>query len=148
VYLTAKSTINLERDVSMSHFKFVAPLLLAVLFCAVDTFAQDETSPPPAKEEIKEAGRNGVSAPKCVYCPPAEYTNKARKDKLAGTVTLMIIVTADGTVRDISVRKGLGDGLDESAVKTVRKWEFKPAVDRDGNPVPVKVAVQVSFHLY
>jgi TonB family protein len=132
----------------MSHFKFSAAVLLAVLFCAVHTFAQDQASPPPAKEEIKEAGKNGVSAPKCVYCPPAEYTNKARKDKLAGTVTLMVIVTADGTVRDISVKKALGDGLDESAVKTVKKWEFKPAMDRDGNPVPVKVAVQVSFHLY
>jgi protein TonB len=132
----------------MSHFKFAAAVLLAVLFCAVNTFAQEQASPPAAKDEIKEAGRNGVSAPKCVYCPAAEFTNKARKDKLAGTVTLAVIVNADGTVRDISVTKGLGDGLDESAVKTVKKWEFKPATDRDGNPVPVKVAVQVSFHLY
>ena len=133
----------------MSHFKFAAAVLLVVLFCAAYTFAQDQASPPPAKEEIKEAGKNGVSSPKCVYCPAAEYTNKARKDKLAGTVTLVVIVTADGTVRDISLRsKVLGDGLDESAVKTVRKWEFKPATDRDGNPVPVKVNVQVSFHLY
>jgi TonB family protein len=138
----------MQRGAAMSHFKFAAPVLLAVLFCAVHTFAQDQTSPPPAKEEIKEAGKNGVSAPKCVYCPSAEYTNKARKDKLAGTVTLALIVNAEGTVRDISVTKGLGDGLDESAVKTVKKWEFKLAMDRDGNPVPVRVAVQVSFHLY
>jgi len=67
---------------------------------------------------------------------------------VSGTVSLAVIVNADGTVRDINVTKGLGDGLDESAVKTVRKWEFKPATDRDGNPVPVKVNVQVSFRLY
>jgi protein TonB len=132
----------------MSHFKFAAAVLLAVLFCAVHTFAQNQASPPPAKEEIKEAGKNGVSAPKCVSCPPAEFTSKARKDKVSGTVSLAVIVNADGTVRDINVTKGLGDGLDESAVKTVRKWEFKPATDRDGNPVPVKVNVQVSFRLY
>jgi len=132
----------------MRHFKFAAAVLLVVFFCAIHTFAQEQASPAPAKEEIKEVGKNGVSAPKCVYCPAAEYTNKARKDKLAGTVTLVVIVTADGTVRDVSVTKGLGDGLDESAVKTVKKWEFKPAVDRDGNAVPVKVNVQVSFHLY
>jgi len=132
----------------MSHFKCAAAVLSAVLFCAVHSFAQDQTSPPPAKEEIKKAGRNGVSAPKCVYCPAAEYTNKARKAKLQGTVGLAIIVNADGTVRDVSVTKSFEDGLDESAVKTVKTWEFKPAVDRDGNPVPAKVAVQVSFHLY
>jgi protein TonB len=132
----------------MGHFKFAAAVLLAVLFCAIHTFAQDQSSPPPAKEEIKEAGKNGVSAPKCVLCPTAEYTAKARKDKLSGTVALAVIVNADGTVRDISVTKGLGDGLDESAVKTVRKWEFKPALDHDGNAIPVKVNVQVSFHLY
>lgn len=130
----------------MSHFKFGAAILLAVLFCAVHTFAQEQASPPPAKGEIKEAGRNGVSAPKCVYCPPAEYTDKARKAKLQGTVGLAVIVNADGTVRDVSVTKSLEDGLDASAVKTVKKWEFKPAVDRDGNPVPVKVNVEVSFH--
>jgi TonB family protein len=132
----------------MRRLKFAAAVLLAVLFCAVHTFAQDHASPPPAKEEIKEAGRNGVSAPKCVYCPPAEYTSKARKAKLQGTVGLAVIVNADGTVRDVSVTKSLVDGLDESAAETVKKWEFKPAVDRDGNPVPVKVAVEVSFHLY
>lgn len=132
----------------MSHFKFAAAVLLAVLFCAVHTFAQDQASPPPAKEEIKEAGRNGVSAPKCVHCPPAEYTNKARKAKLQGFVGLAVIVNADGTVREVSVTKSLEDGLDDSAVKTVKKWEFNPAVDRDGNPVPAKVAVQVSFRLY
>jgi TonB family protein len=132
----------------MSDFKRAAAVLAAVLFCAVHTFAQDQTSPPAAKEEIKEAGRNGVSAPKCVYCPAAEYTNKARKAKLQGTVGLAVIVNADGTVRDVRVTKPFEDGLDESAVKTVKKWEFKPAVDRDGNPVPAKVAVEVSFHLY
>lgn len=131
----------------MSHFKFAAAVLLALLFCAAHTFAQEQASPS-AKDEIKEAGKNGVSAPKCVYCPAAEYTAKARKDKMAGTVALAVILNSDGTVRDISVTKGLGDGLDESAVKTVKKWEFKPALDRDGNAVPVKVNVQVSFHLY
>jgi len=132
----------------MSHFKFASAVLLAVLFCGVHTVAQDQASPPPAKEEIKEAGRNGVSAPKCVYCPQAEYTNQARKAKLQGTVGLAVIVNADGTVRDVRVTKSLVDGLDESAVKTVKKWEFKPAIDRYGNPVPAKVVVQVSFHLY
>jgi TonB family protein len=132
----------------MSDFKCAAAVLSALLFCPVHAFAQNQTSPPPAKEEIKEAGRNGVSAPKCVYCPAAEYTNKARKAKLQGTVGLAVIVNADGTVRDVRVAKSFEDGLDESAVETVKKCEFKPAVDRDGNPVPVRVAVEVSFHLY
>jgi len=132
----------------MSHPRIGAAILLAVLCCAIHSSAQNQASPPPAKEEIKEAGRNGVSTPKCVYCPPAEYTAKARKAKVNGVVVLAVIVNADGTVRDVTVTKSLGDGLDESAANTVKKWEFKPAVDRDGNPVPVKVVVQVSFHLY
>lgn len=89
-----------------------------------------------------------MSVPKCVYCPSAEYTDKARKAKLQGTVMLAVVVEPDGAVRDANVTKGLGYGLDESAVKTVKKWSFKPAVDRDGNPVPVKLVVEVNFHLY
>jgi outer membrane biosynthesis protein TonB len=33
------------------------------------------------------------------------------------------------------------------AVKAVSAWKFRPA-EKDGNPVPVAINVEVNFHLY
>jgi len=38
-------------------------------------------------------------------------------------------------------------GLDEKAMEAVRQWRFTPAM-KDGTPVAVQIAVEVSFHLY
>jgi TonB family protein len=132
----------------IERFRFGVVTLLLGLVCVICSFAQNPATSPTTKEEIHVAGKNGVSNPKCVYCPAAEFTPKARKAKIQGTVTLSVVVGADGTVADAIVTKGLGYGLDESAVNTVKKWRLNPAADRDGNPVATKISVQVAFHMY
>ena len=122
--------------------------LLFGFLSVICSFAQSPASSPAAKDDVKVGGKGGVSIPKCVYCPAAEFTPKARKAKIQGTVSLSVVVGADGLVRDATVTKGLGYGLDESAVNTVKKWRLNPAVDRDGNPVAAKIAVEVAFHMY
>jgi TonB family protein len=59
----------------------------------------------------------------------------------------MIVVGADGSVPEAVVLQPLGLGLDESALRTVRGWKFKPAT-RDGKPIPVRLVMEVSFKLY
>lgn len=132
----------------MSKLRFGAGIFFAVLSCAISSFAQERAASPAAKDQVKTAGRDGVSVPQCVSCPMAEYSEKGRKAKIQGTVELAIVVGADGAVREASVTKGLGYGLDESALKAVKKWRLKPAVDRDGNPVATKMAVQMAFRFY
>jgi len=88
-----------------------------------------------------------VSAPKPIFKPEPPYTDKARKDKVQGTVQLLLVVDAEGKVSDAKVVKALDPGLDASALRTVRTWQFQPAT-RDGKPVPVKVTVEVDFRLY
>ena len=57
---------------------------------------------------------------------------------------LEIVITRDGTVGDVSVRRGLGGGLDQRAIEAVRQWKFAPA-RRLGAPVDVIVEVAVEF---
>jgi TPR repeat protein len=38
-------------------------------------------------------------------------------------------------------------GLDEKAIEAVQQWKFSPAL-KNGDPVPVEIAVEVEFHLY
>src|SRR5208283_903851 len=90
---------------------------------------------------------HGVSIPKMIYGPEPAYTEKARKKKLQGVIVLQIVVTAEGTTRNVTVQKSLSPDLDESAIKTVSQWKFEPAM-KDGQPVAVQIAVEVDFRLY
>jgi TonB family protein len=85
--------------------------------------------------------------PRVVYAPSPDYSDKGRKAKVEGTVTLRITVSKDGEPQDITVEKKLGYGLDEEAVKAVKKWKFQ-AASRDGVPLDQRIVVQVNFRLY
>ncbi len=94
-----------------------------------------------------QAGVNGVGVPTCIYCPDPQYSDEARKAKYQGTVTLMVIITADGRAINIHVSKGPGMGLEEKAVEAVKGWRFRPANGREGKPVAVSVPIEVTFRL-
>lgn len=89
----------------------------------------------------------GISAPKPISTPDPEYTEEARRAKVEGTCVLGLIVDAEGRPRDIHVIRGLGYGLDQKALETVREWRFEPA-KKDGQPVNVQVSIEVGFRLY
>jgi TonB family protein len=88
-----------------------------------------------------------VTAPRVIYQPDPEYSEKARKAGRQGSCVLRLIVGADGKPYDISEVRTLGMGLDEKAIEAVRRWVFEPA-RRAGKPVAVQIDVQVSFRLY
>jgi len=93
---------------------------------------------PPAPREF---------GPRAIYAPDPEYTEKARRMKISGTVVLSLIVGIDGLPRDVKVEKGLGYGLDEKALEAARKWKFQPAV-KDGQPFEKQIRLSMSFRLY
>jgi hypothetical protein len=73
------------------------------------------------------AGTAGYSAPKCSYCPRADYSDEAATKKIQGVVELIAVVGVDGRLRNISVAKGLPGGLTMQAIKAVRQWKLVPA---------------------
>jgi TonB family protein len=90
---------------------------------------------------------HGVSPPRATSSPNPDFSEEARLAKYQGTTTLSMIVDSSGQVRDLAILSPLGLGLDERAVAAVSTWKFKPAM-KEGQPVAVKIAVEVDFHLY
>lgn len=88
----------------------------------------------------------GVSAPVLLSQTQPEYSDDARKARVQGTVELLIVVQADGTVRFDNVSRSLGYGLDQRAIDAVKKWKFVPG-RKDGQPVATWVSVLVNFSL-
>lgn len=85
--------------------------------------------------------------PHTLYKPDPDYDEKARKKKTQGVVILSVIVTKEGKTADIRVLKTLTTGLDYQAIKAVSRWRFEP-VTQDGKPCPMRINVEVQFHLY
>ena len=95
---------------------------------------------------LYQGKKGGVVPPKALSTPDPEYSELARTDKFQGSLTLGMVVGADGNPQDIWVVCPLGHGLDEKAVDAVKTWKFAPAT-RNGNPVPDLITVEVSFRV-
>jgi len=91
--------------------------------------------------------RRGINPARTTYAPNPEFTESARKAKFQGVVVLKLVVDEQGLPTNVHITKPIGYGLDEQALKCVKKWRFKPA-EKDGQPVASEVAVEVDFHLY
>jgi TonB family protein len=98
---------------------------------------------------VYRAGENGISMPKCIFCPKPEYSDDARDAKLQGTTYLQVTVLRTGRAGEIKVIKSFEKSLDEQAIKVVReKWTFAPATDQNGDPVDVIVPIEIAFQFY
>jgi outer membrane biosynthesis protein TonB len=66
---------------------------------------------------------------------------------VAGMCLYHVVVGADGKPGEIAVARPIGFGLDESAVDSIRKATFEPAI-YEGKPVPVLLDLVVEFRIY
>lgn len=81
-----------------------------------------------------------------IYRQEAEFSEEARRKRISGVVLISFLVGTDGLPTDLHVVKSVGAGLDESALNAVSNYRFTPAIN-DGNPVPAKLTIEVSFNL-
>ncbi|MFZ4793268.1 MAG: energy transducer TonB [Blastocatellia bacterium] len=72
------------------------------------------------------------------------YPESAARSEVVATVEVMALFQADGTVREVEIKRWGGYGLDESAVSTVRQLRFRPAT-QDGRPVSFRGLVRYNF---
>ena len=101
------------------------------------------------------AGRGGgifqvggdVSMPILLVKTTPSYTDPAIKAKVQGVVLLRGIVRRNGRVDTLSVVRGLGYGLEESAIREIAsKWKFRPGM-HNGQPVDVWATIEITFNL-
>jgi len=72
------------------------------------------------------------------------YPYVAQKARIKGEVVVSIEISHDGTVGDPRVTKGLGWGLDESAIQAARQAVFLPAI-KDGTFVAEQSTMKFTF---
>jgi TonB family protein len=105
---------------------------------------EPDVRPPHDEVPIRVGG--GVKAPVAIRKFEPPYTEVARRNRVAGIVIVEGIIRRTGRLTDVRVLKGLPDGLDESAVNTLKQWRFRPA-SLNGIPVSVYYNLTVNFRL-
>jgi TonB family protein len=103
-------------------------------------------SAPAGPQQLYHIGGD-VSAPKLVFAPDPEFTEKARRAKYQGVCVISVIIDAQGNPMRVQVVRHLGMGLDKKAVEAVKEYRFKPAM-RLGKPVAVTANIEVNFQLH
>jgi len=102
-------------------------------------------APAALAQEVYRPG-DGVTSPRLLMEVKPGYTAEAMRAGISGMVRMACVVLLDGTVGDVKVIEALDAGLDEEAVKTLKKWRFEPG-QKDGKAVPVLVEVEMTFTL-
>jgi len=113
----------------------------------LDDLAEVVAGPIPAADEtVVVAKKTGVIPPVAIYQPKPDYTELATKDKVEGTAVISLVVDEHGLPQHLKVSRGLGDGLDENAIKALKQYRFNPAMDH-GKPVAAYLNIEVNFKL-
>jgi TonB family protein len=99
----------------------------------------------PVKSAAAEPKAKTIPA-EITFKPRPAYTDEGRKLKVEGEVLLDVVFTAAGEIKIKSVVRGLGHGLDESAIRAAEKIQFKPAL-KDGQPTDFPAVLHILFQL-
>lgn len=123
-----------------------------------------DAPPPPAPPTVTSEGTRTVAAPavapapattmeggdlssKVLFAKPPTYPVDARRAHEQGTVKLLLLVGADGTVKDIRVVTSSGSSrLDGAALRAVKHWRWSPTMS-NGAATAVRGYVTIPFVL-
>ncbi len=98
-----------------------------------------------AADKVYEPGGD-VKSPKLVHYVEPAFSPKSKEAYVEGTVKISTIVTKTGATTDPQVLSGLNAEEDRTAVEALKQWRFDPGT-RNGQPVNVRVTVEINFHL-
>ncbi len=110
-----------------------------------DFEAWDAPPPPPSGPQVKFIPYDDPPVPLTPIRP--KYPEIAQEAGIEGTVFIQAFIDRQGRVIETTIIKGIPNtGLDEAAIKAIRKTRFRPARQRE-RAVGVWISIPVNFRL-
>jgi TonB family protein len=106
----------------------------------------DVAAPPTVQSRPAAQAAARMIPAEIISKPVPAYTPEARSQRIEGEVLLEVVFEASGKLRVLRVVRGLGHGLDDSAVRAAEQIRFKPAL-KDGQPSDSTAVVHIIFQL-
>jgi TonB family protein len=123
-----------------------ALLFAGALAAANDQAKNEKDSKAEGGSEIVYEPGGDVKAPKLVHYVEPAFSPSSKEAFVEGTVKISTVVTREGVATSPHVTSGLNAEEDRTALEAVKQWKFQPGT-RAGQPVNVRVNVEVTFHL-
>jgi protein TonB len=124
----------------------VFPIVLTILIAQAPATPPSSATPQPPVPPVQPTEEKpwpsegvfrfaDVTPPRLIKDAKPSYTGDAMRAQIKGVVVLEAIVERDGKVGEVRVKQSLDReyGLDEEAVKAVKRWRFVPGM-KDGRP--------------
>ena len=111
------------------------------------TFPAEEKDSVYNQPEVMPEYPGGMDALMKYLSGNIKYPEQAKEKNIQGRVLVTFIVEKNGSISDVKVVKGIGNGCDEEAVRVISampKW--KPGM-QNGKKVRVSFAIPISFKL-
>jgi TonB family protein len=109
-------------------------------------FPTEETSKSPLMPSPQECPASGANYmhPTVLYSEAPHITDQARQARFSGSVIISLTIDENGLPSELWLRKPAGLGMDESAIKAVSDYKFKPATCA-GAVVRAPMMIDVNF---
>ena len=76
-----------------------------------------------------------------------KYPAVARESAIEGTVYVGFVVGKDGAIRDVAIKRGIGGGCNEEALRVVKLMPNWAPGKQQGRAVSVSYTIPIKFHL-
>jgi len=106
----------------------------------------DVAAPPTIQSRPAAQAVARITPAEILSKPTPVYTDEARTQRIEGEVLLEVVFEASGKLRVTRIVRGLGHGLDDSAIRAAEQIRFKPAL-KDGQPSDSTAVVHIIFQL-
>lgn len=124
-------------------------IMAVIASCSAQDSKEKDLAIPPS-QVYQQVDQNpefpgGVQALFNYLSKEIRYPQVAIENNVHGTVFVEFVVMSDGSINDVEVKKGVGYGCDEEAVRVIKampKWE--PG-HLEGKPVNVKFTLPIAF---
>ena len=104
-------------------------------------------APPAGLKAIEQQAvqvASGVMAGNLLKQEQPVYPDYARKNRIAGTVIMKVIIGRDGHIRNLRLISAPDSSLAISAIAAVRNWVYKP-YELNGEPVEIETSITVVY---
>jgi TonB family protein len=129
----------------LSRRAFLYGLTSAALCLHAHAADEKDSSTAQTSDVVYEPGGD-VKPPKLVHYVEPAFSPSSKEAFVEGTVKISTVVTREGTATNLRVTSGLNAEEDRTAIEAVKQWKFQPGT-KAGQPVNVRVNVEVTFHL-
>ncbi len=105
---------------------------------------------PPAPLDLAEvmpSFTGGPNALKSYLEAQTQFPAQARENEVEGKVYVQFVVNADGSLDKIQLARGIGFGCDEEALRLVRNMPAWNPGQHQGQSVPVRYTLPITFRL-